>query len=75
MFIVVAGKNYMKHIRDLTEQERSEFADKLGDDLTKFFEEARNKYQLCDACLHGAVMMMCENYVEDLEGAANGTKH
>ena len=65
----------MKHYTDLTEAERSEFADKLGDDLVKFFAEARAKYNMCDRCLHGAVVTMCENYMEDQEEMISNAKH
>ena len=53
----------MKHYRELSEAEREEFADKLGDDLSKFFVELRTKYNMCDNCLHNAVILMCEGYV------------
>lgn len=65
----------MKHYTDLTEAEKNEFADKLGEDLTKFFEQARIKYNMCDRCLHNAVVVMCENYMADQEAMISNAKH
>ena len=65
----------MKHFIDLSEKERLEFADKLGDDLEVFFKNAREKYGLCNTCLHNAVVMMCENYVEEQEAMPSDARH
>ena len=65
----------MKHFTDLNENERQAFADKLGEDLEAFFKSAREKYNLCNTCLHNAVVMMCENYIEDQEAMPSDSKH
>ena len=66
----------MKHFKDLTAKEQAVFSDTMQDDLVVFFENARQKYNLCDLCLHNAVIMMCEAYVvQMMEEPVNGTKH
>lgn len=65
----------MKHFTDLTEEQKSKFADDLSADLEKFFTELRSKYEMCNTCLHNAVVMMCENYVEDMENGPSNAKH
>lgn len=73
--LVVSESECMKHFIDLTEKERQDFANQLEVDLIEFFKQAREKYKLCDTCLHNAVAMMCENYVEDQEGMPSESKH
>lgn len=65
----------MKHYRELSEAEREEFADKLGDDLSKFFVELRTKYSMCDNCLHNAVILMCEGYVAQSQEMPSNAQH
>jgi hypothetical protein len=65
----------MKHFSELTENERQKFADELSDDLEVFFKNAREKYGLCNTCLHNAVMLMCENFVEEQEAMPSDAKH
>lgn len=65
----------MKHFADLTESEKTKFADTLQNDLDEFFTKLRSEHQLCDTCLHSAVIMMCEHYLSALEEMPSNAQH
>lgn len=72
---VIIERKYMKHFADLTEAQRAKFENDLSADLEQFFAELRSKYNMCTTCLHNAVSMMCENYVEDMEKGVSNARH
>jgi hypothetical protein len=65
----------VKHFADLNKEEQEKFVAGLDHDLTNFFRELNKNYSLCDICLHKAVVMMCQNYIEEQEAMPSDARH